>query len=201
MLGTTKSLNSLLLRNGYSVSSHNQYVKKKKRKTRRENCIQQFLRLWHPRQQMYVGCWIIDFDQETKIHTLQFTDLHVEKFNLKEEEWHFLLIDSSDEEWSLPSHSIELAGSFLPFGVYCNPDAAIWSLLQPWCLRQACARSGILRCNCWFPLPNWTTPLDCIVRWVPQDARKQNKVFGDFGVPTSLCCVPWKCAWYVGYCQ
>jgi len=80
MLGTTKSLNSLLLRNGYSVSSHNQYVKKKKRKTR------------------YVGCWIIDFDQETKIHTLQFTDLHVEKFNLKEEEWHFLLIDSSDEE-------------------------------------------------------------------------------------------------------
>jgi len=46
----------------------------------------------------YVGCWIIDFDQETKIHTLQFTDLHVEKFNLKEEEWHFLLVDSSDEE-------------------------------------------------------------------------------------------------------
>ena len=28
-------------------------------------------------------------------------------------------------------HFAELAGSFLPFGVYCNPDAAIWSLLQP----------------------------------------------------------------------
>ncbi|RLN34228.1 histone-lysine N-methyltransferase ASHH3-like isoform X1 [Panicum miliaceum] len=64
MLGTTKSLNSILLRNGYSVNSHNQYV----------------------------GCWIIDFDRETKVHTLQFSDLHVEKFNLKEEEWHFLLL-------------------------------------------------------------------------------------------------------------
>jgi len=105
-------------------------------------------------------------------------------------------------------------GCHLDFGSFCRTGgqfSAIWSLLQPWCchlestepwcLRQACARSGILRCNCWFPLPNWTTPLDCIVRWVPQDARKQNKVFGDFGVPTSLCCVPWKCAWYVGYCQ
>ncbi|RLM85880.1 histone-lysine N-methyltransferase ASHH3-like isoform X1 [Panicum miliaceum] len=64
MLGTTKSINSMFLRTGYSVNSHNQYV----------------------------GCWIIDFDQETKVHTLQFTDLHVEKFNLKEEEWHFLLV-------------------------------------------------------------------------------------------------------------
>ena len=40
MLGTTK----------YSGSSQNHHAKKKKRKTNCENCIQQFLRLWHPRQ-------------------------------------------------------------------------------------------------------------------------------------------------------
>ncbi|XP_066394087.1 histone-lysine N-methyltransferase ASHH3-like isoform X2 [Miscanthus floridulus] len=80
MLGTTK----------YSGSSQNHHAKKKKRKTNCENCIQQFLRLWHPQQKMYVGCWIVDFDQETKMHTLQFIDLHTEKFDLKEEEWHFL---------------------------------------------------------------------------------------------------------------
>ncbi|CAN6204118.1 unnamed protein product [Urochloa humidicola] len=99
MLGSTKSVTSLIFQAGYSLSKpQNQYVKKRKRKTRCENCIGQFLRFWHPRQKMYVGCWVIDFDQDTKMHTLQFTDFHVEKFNLKEEEWHFLLVDSSDEE-------------------------------------------------------------------------------------------------------
>ncbi|ONM21456.1 Histone-lysine N-methyltransferase ASHH3 [Zea mays] len=45
----------------------------------------------------YVGCWIIDFDQETKMHTLKFNDLHTEKFNLKEEEWHFLEVDFDED--------------------------------------------------------------------------------------------------------
>ncbi|CAL5065014.1 unnamed protein product [Urochloa decumbens] len=92
MLGSTKSITSYIFHDG---KPHN-HIKKRKRKTKCENCIGQFLRFWHPRQKMYVGCWVIDFDQETKMHT--FTDLHVEKFNLKEEEWHFLLVDSSDEE-------------------------------------------------------------------------------------------------------
>ncbi|ONM21454.1 Histone-lysine N-methyltransferase ASHH3 [Zea mays] len=87
MLGTTK----------YSGSSQNHHAKKKKRKTSCENCIQQFLRLWHPHKKMYVGCWIIDFDQETKMHTLKFNDLHTEKFNLKEEEWHFLEVDFDED--------------------------------------------------------------------------------------------------------
>jgi histone-lysine N-methyltransferase SETD2 len=53
MLGATKSLNSIVFRSGrFSVRSQNQYVKKKKRKTKCENCIGQFLRLWHPRQKM-----------------------------------------------------------------------------------------------------------------------------------------------------
>ncbi|KAJ1289207.1 hypothetical protein BS78_02G146400 [Paspalum vaginatum] len=98
MIGTTKSVNSMVLNNGNSGSSQNYHVKKKKRKTSCENCIQQFLRLWHPRQKMYVGCWIVDFNQETKIHTLQFCDLHTENFDLKEEEWHFLEVNLSDEE-------------------------------------------------------------------------------------------------------
>ncbi|TVU49512.1 hypothetical protein EJB05_00825, partial [Eragrostis curvula] len=45
----------------------------------------------------YVACWVYEFDQETKIHTLQFCDYSLEKFNLKEEEWHFLPVgDESD---------------------------------------------------------------------------------------------------------
>nr|CAB3456770.1 unnamed protein product [Digitaria exilis] len=95
MLGTAKSVNSIIFRNGLSGTSRNQHVKKKKRKTMCENCLGQILRLWHPRQRKYVGCWVFDFDQETKIHTLQFPDLHLEKFNLKEEEWHFLSVRHS----------------------------------------------------------------------------------------------------------
>ncbi|XP_062199248.1 histone-lysine N-methyltransferase ASHH3-like isoform X3 [Phragmites australis] len=92
MLGTmksTKPVNSILLHNGNSGSSRNQPVRKKK-KTKCENCLGQFLRLWHPREKMYVTCWVYDFDQETKLHTLQFCDYHTEKFNLKEEDWAFL---------------------------------------------------------------------------------------------------------------
>ncbi|XP_062193646.1 histone-lysine N-methyltransferase ASHH3-like [Phragmites australis] len=92
MLGTmksTKSVNSTVLHNGNSGSSQDQPVRKKK-KTKCENCLGQFLRLWHPREKMYLACWVYDFDQETKLHTLQFCDLHTEKFNLKEEDWAFL---------------------------------------------------------------------------------------------------------------
>ncbi|WVZ64377.1 hypothetical protein U9M48_013900 [Paspalum notatum var. saurae] len=141
MIGTTKSVNSIVLNNGNSGSSQNYHVKKKKRKTSCENCIQQFLRLWHPRQKMYVGCWIVDFNQETKIHTLQFCDLHTENFDLKEEEWHFLEVTMTLLAKALASASVvngwswflcivslvglneikaKPLGSFLPFGVYCT---------------------------------------------------------------------------------
>ncbi|KAK3133067.1 hypothetical protein QOZ80_6AG0531630 [Eleusine coracana subsp. coracana] len=70
---------------------------RKKRKTSCENCIGQFLRLWHPREKQYVACWVYDFNNETKIHTLQFCDHSLEKFNLKEEEWHFLPVDDESD--------------------------------------------------------------------------------------------------------
>ncbi|KAF8756806.1 hypothetical protein HU200_011022 [Digitaria exilis] len=92
MLGTTKSVNSIIFRNGHSGSFQKQHVEKKRRETKCENCVGQILRLWHQLQRKYVKCWVFDFDQETEIHTLQFPDFHLEKFNLKEEEWHILSV-------------------------------------------------------------------------------------------------------------
>jgi hypothetical protein len=62
----------------------------------------------------------------------------------------------------------------------------IWNLLQPWCLRQACAWSGDISCNCRFPMPHWTIPLDCIVRCTSCDAPKQNKSFGECSTCTTV---------------
>ncbi|KAL6838956.1 hypothetical protein ACP4OV_031183 [Aristida adscensionis] len=87
-LGSVDS--EMILHKRSSGSSQDVQVKRQKKLTTCENCLGQILRLWHRRQRMYVACWVVGFDQKTRLHTLKFLDKHKETFNMTKEDWDFL---------------------------------------------------------------------------------------------------------------
>ncbi|CAM0946078.1 unnamed protein product [Alopecurus aequalis] len=97
MVGTSKSVNSIVLNNVNSGSSQDQYDMKK-RKTTAENCIGEIIRLWDRRDKMYIPAVVHDYDEYTGMHTLLLDEETTEKFDMKEEDWDFLPRPEDPEE-------------------------------------------------------------------------------------------------------
>ncbi|XP_020084821.1 histone-lysine N-methyltransferase ASHH3-like isoform X2 [Ananas comosus] len=61
-----------------------------KRKTHFSNCIGELVRVWQPRDKMYLAGYIYDFDSYSRKHTIMYVDRSSEIIDLSKEDWDFL---------------------------------------------------------------------------------------------------------------